>query len=143
MCNELYNSQERMFTMEFICKKNIFSWTLEKNVQAKKVVDKSLYTYGETVIPIEIREFFEIQDYNKGDIVDIKLVFKEKEFSSIIFYENNFNRSRLKFSTELKRNVKASIDESVCGGDYINNKIIIFFIKENSKKYYMELNVKI
>lgn len=34
------------------------SWMLQNNRQAIKRIDKSLYLYGETVIPIDVRNFF-------------------------------------------------------------------------------------
>ena len=129
--------------MNLIKKKYCFSWRIYQNLQVVKIIDKSFYEYGETVIPIGIRKFFEIEKYNRGDSINIDIVFKDRIYDSKIIFENNFNRSRLKLDRELKLQIQELIQTSVCNGDYYNNKISAIFIKDNSQKYNMALSVEI
>lgn len=129
--------------MSLMDKEHFFSWIIDENVQATKRVDKSFYAYGETVIPIGIRRFFEIEKYSKGDVIDIKIIFKDRGYEGKIYFENNFNRSKIKLESELKLGVQECICNSVCKGDYNNNKVIAKFIKYTNKIYYMTLSVEI
>ena len=78
-----------------------FSWTITEESYCIKRMDKSLYKYGETVIPIKIRNYFNIENNGAGDKVIIKILYKGKMYEEIILFENNFNRSKLKIEKEL------------------------------------------
>ncbi|MBN1038827.1 hypothetical protein DVW12_08920 [Clostridium botulinum] len=127
--------------MSLMKNKNVFSWSIQNNLSAIKKVDKSFYTYGETVIPIEIRNFFKLENYKNGDKIDISIIFNNKEYKGDIIFENNFNRSKLKFRSDLMKIVQATIDKSTCSGNYDNINAI--FIKDISNRYYMSLSIEL
>ncbi|NFH70739.1 hypothetical protein FDC35_16000 [Clostridium botulinum] len=127
--------------MSLIENKNVFSWSIQNNPSAIKKVDKSFYTYGETVIPIESRNFFELENYQNGDKIDISIILNNKEYKGDIIFENNFNRSKLKFRSDLMKIVQDTIDKSTCSGNYDNINAI--FIKDISNRYYMSLSIEL
>lgn len=90
----------------------IFSWEICSGKYVSKEVDKSFYKYGETIIPIELRECFDIQQYQNGDEIEMKVIFKGKEYITSIRVENNFNRSKLILGRELRNEVVRYIDVS-------------------------------
>lgn len=49
----------------------------------------------------------------------------------------------IKLEINSTENVQAAINESCCKGDYYNNRILVTFIKDNSKRYYMSLSIEI
>ena len=129
--------------MNYIENEKIFSWEICKNDFVTKLVDKSFYTYGETIIPIEIRSYFGIADYTKGDEVNICVLFSGKEYESHIKFENNFNRSKLILCKELRDSIKQAIDMSCCSGKYDKYHIKAAFTKENTNRYRLNLSVDI
>lgn len=129
--------------MSFIENEKIFSWEICKNSFVTKLVDKSFYTYGETVIPIEVRSYFDIVNYTKGDEIDICVLFKAKKYKSQIRFENNFNRSKLLLSKELRNSIKESINMSCCNGGYEKHDVKATFTKININKYRLNLSIDI
>lgn len=123
--------------------KRSFSWRLEAGDRVIKEVDKSFYKYGETVIPVDIRSFFKIETYYSGDEVDISIIFKGKKYDAKIRFENNFNRSKLKMSSNLLKSIKSCIDNLFIQGNVYKNNIVVIFVKKNTNTYYMTLNVEI
>ena len=123
--------------------KEAFSWKLISVEYAEKKVDKSFYAYGETVIPIELRKYFEIDRLSYSDKLDIVLIFKGKEYNCTINFENNFNRSKLKLNKDLKIKVSKIIDLVCPNRDFEKSGIKIIFIKKNSNNFFMILRIEI
>lgn len=116
-----------------------FSWSINEVKYASKIIDKSVIKYRETVIPIDIREFFEIKDYSYGDVVPIILFYKGIQYDSTIYFENHNNRSKLKLSKDLHERIVNDILRCFQANDFIKSEIQILFIKEEKNKYKMKL----
>ncbi len=116
-----------------------FSWSITNCKYAIKIIDKSVIKYGETVIPIEIRNFFEIESYTFGDEIDIIFLYKEEEFNSVIKFENNNNRSKLKLGKEIHKRILLSMKELFIEDDYIISNINMVFRKLSKNKYELKI----
>ncbi len=115
-----------------------FSWSITNCKYAIKIIDKSVIKYGETVIPIEIRNFFEIDGYTFGDEIDIIFLYKEEEFNSVIKFENN-NRSKLKLGKEINERILLSTKELFIEDDYSISNINMVFRKLSKNKYELKI----
>ena len=124
-------------------RKCIYSWVVIENEYAIKQIDKSFYDYGETIIPIKIRKFFDIQSNSCGDEVDISISFKNSEYDSKIRFENNFNRSKLTLGRNLQRIIIDTIKEAGYENNYNNNQISAKFTKVKKNKYELSLSIDI
>lgn len=127
--------------MENFDELNSFSWSVVKIKYAIKIIDKSFIEYGETVIPIDIRKYFEIENYAFGDKVDITFLYENKEYNSQIIFENNFNRSKLKLCSQLNKIIANKISHLNCTIE--ENCLKVIFFKENKHKYLMKVIMEI
>ncbi|WP_404987910.1 hypothetical protein [Clostridium culturomicium] len=116
-----------------------FSWNITELKFASKTIDKSVIRYRETVIPVEIRDFFEIENYTFGDRVDIILFYKGKEYESAIFFENHNNRSKLKINSKLHEVILESLYKYFSEDEIIIEDIRLIFIREERNKYTIKI----
>ena len=116
-----------------------FSWSIDEVKYASKIIDKSVIKYRETVIPIDIRSFFEIKDYSYGDVVPIILFYKGIQYDSTIYFENHNNRSKLKLSKDLHERIMNDILMCFQLNDCVSEKIKILFIREEKNRYKINL----
>lgn len=118
-----------------------FSWEILNKKFAIKKIDKSFLRYGETVIPINIRTFFEIEQYTYGDIIDLELIYRNKNFKSRIIFENNFNRSKLKLSKEIHELIINNLKVNSITND--ENSLKAVFFKQRKHKYFINIIMEI
>ncbi|OPJ55204.1 hypothetical protein [Clostridium chromiireducens] len=116
-----------------------YSWNHKRIEYASKIIDDSLIKYCETVIPIEIRIFFGIESCKPGDKVNIIILHNCQEYTGRIYFENNFNRSKLKLD---KRFIDIIV-EKIKKLNEVDGKIKLRFIKEKVNKYSTKIIVEV
>lgn len=77
--------------------KDNYSWEILDNNNVVKHCDKSVFEYSQTGVPKNIRDFFSL----KGDDIDIKILFNDKEY--IISVKTISGRTRLYWKADLKK----------------------------------------
>lgn len=58
------------------------SWTVYDKDIAVKLTDKSIFAYGMSDIPVDIRSFFNISDLSKGQTKQITIIFRDGHFDA-------------------------------------------------------------
>lgn len=92
--NNIFTGNERSF----------YSWEIITDDVAIKRADKSLFLYGVTGIPKEIRSFFLFSNAVMGQSREISVEYDNKVYKAIIEMDNNRNpRSRMFFDSEFKK----------------------------------------
>lgn len=116
-----------------------FSWNVSELKFASKTIDRSVIKYRETVIPIEIRHFFEIENYTFGDRIEIILNYKDKEYESVLLFENHNNRSKLKINSKLHEIIFENLNKYFSENEIMKEDIRLIFIKEERNKYTIKI----
>lgn len=116
-----------------------FSWDVNELKFASKTIDKSVIKHRETVIPIEIRHFFEIENYTFGDRIDLILSYKGKEYENVILFENHHNRSKLKINAELHGMIFENVNKFFNEDEMLLEDIRLIFIREERNKYTIKI----
>jgi len=81
-----------------------FSWTVISESKASKKVDRSVFLYRMTGIPIEVRSFFEIENLSPGSKRDISLYYHGKEFrASLLMGIQDIPRTRMVWKSDFAR----------------------------------------
>ena len=120
-----------------------FSWKIVNGSYCIKKMDKSFYKYGETVIPVEMREYFRIENNTYGDKLQIKIFYKGIIYDENITFENNFNRSKLRLSKELHEQILKDLEEKVSVDMDCNNILLIFGEDGFFGTYTLDIIVKV
>ena len=76
-------------------------WLIKNSNLAAKETDKSVFEYNESGIPQEIRWFFEAEDLQPGERMNIILSYEEHDYSAYVKREAVMGRTRLIWHSEL------------------------------------------
>lgn len=80
----------------------IYSWEIVNSEVAIKHTDKSVFSYSQTGIPIKIRPFWNVQNLDRGQTLDVRLLHYGKSYNAHIQMENNPRlRTKLLWPKEL------------------------------------------
>lgn len=120
-----------------------FSWKITNGAYCIKKMDKSFYKYGETVIPVEMREYFRIDNNTYGDKLQIKIFYKGKIYDENITFESNFNRSKLRLNKELHEKIIKDLEEKVNVDIDSHNILLVFGEDGFFGTYTLDVLVKV
>lgn len=126
--------------------RNCFSWIILDEREVAKKTDKTFFKYKMSGIPKELCYFFNIDKLENGKVQDIKVFYKENEYSAY-FYIDPQGRARIVWDNLLKQ----AIIKNISNNDYpiikfskINNKAYaldeVTYINEKQKQYANELS---
>jgi predicted RNA-binding protein with PUA-like domain len=86
-----------------------FSWTIENNSIARKVLDKSAFLHWGTGIPIAIRSFFIEQEMSPGEKRSVTLLHEGQEYPAHVDLEAiSTARTRLFWNSDFSNVIKSS-----------------------------------
>ncbi|MDU9376533.1 hypothetical protein McpSp1_11550 [Methanocorpusculaceae archaeon Sp1] len=118
---------------------SIYSWDIFSEAQASKHIDKSVLKYDGSGVPVELRDYFEVNSLSPGEKQSVILFYEGKEYSGVIEMENHNHPTRIprtrifwdkKFGDHIRAFCEADNDESE-----------ILFLKSASMKnhYYVKI----
>lgn len=119
-----------------------FSWEIVKGEYCLKKMDKSFFRYGETVIPIGIRSYFDITNNTNGDKLNINIQYKHRVYDAVISFENNFNRSKLRVSRSLHNQIIDSL-KAIPHVEQNFSKVLLVFITQGLGEFILKVNYQV
>jgi len=115
------------------------SWTIVSPRVAVKVMDKSAFLHHGTGIPIDIRRFFDIEDFESGQRKKLTLIYEDKQYdASIVFDKMEKPRSRLFWSIPLSNVLKLNFNKeylAFMNSTEIKNELKMKFVKHSNQEY--------
>lgn len=120
-----------------------FSWTVISKSKFLKRADRSVFLYGMTGMPVEIRSFFEIEDLLPGDKRDISLFYQDEEFrASLLMGIQDSPRTRMVWKSDFARVlIKKFPDEYklIKSSDAHIERIMLLFEKRRLDVYHVSI----
>jgi DNA helicase II / ATP-dependent DNA helicase PcrA len=111
------------------------SWKVESKILAFKRVDRSVYLYNESGIPKDILFFFDIEELQAGNKIEIKLSFNGNLYSGQLEIDLT-KRAKIRWDKKLGEVVQNAISENVY--KYKFHRLYMKFEKINSITYNIE-----
>ena len=105
-----------------------FSWRIISNKYAIKIIDRSFVLYGETGIPVQIKDFFSINNLQPCESIQINLLYMNKNYDSVITIDK-LGRAKMRFNNSLKKLIKNTLKSN-----HIESYIAVFLKHKND--YY-------
>lgn len=124
------------------------SWTILSAETAEKHVDRSIFKYGQTGIPKEIKVFFHVENLKPGSREGITLLHNNKSYVGEISIDNTA-RTKLSWGKELNDVINTKLGycskyfiEDDRTTDEIVDRPYIKFTRVSDKAYKIELLIK-
>ena len=83
------------------------SWIVQNDILAAKETDKSVFDYHESGIPKDIRWYFEADELEMSERLEIMLVYEDVEYEAYIRRENSLGRTRIIWYSDLNEKFNA------------------------------------
>lgn len=81
-----------------------FSWTIYDDKTAIKRTDRSIFNAQGSAIPIDIRSFFSIEQFEKGDKTPITLIFNNTTYKAKLEKtRSSANQTRIMYNSDLSK----------------------------------------
>jgi len=85
----------------------VFSWTVIPNQKIVKRIDRSVILYKMTGIPVEIRWFFELNQLDPGDKIEILLHYEARSYEATLSMSMQESpRTRMTWGTNFENEIQ-------------------------------------
>lgn len=81
------------------------SWEITNENVAIKICDRSVFDHKGSVIPVETRSFWGIEDLEPKEKTDIKLKYNKSEYDAYISKHESINTTRMFWHTDLHKQI--------------------------------------
>ena len=113
---------------------NAYSWCINGKYAYKKI-DKSVIVHSISGVPIEIRQYFDVENLKLGERKNIVLEYNSVKYSAYIEMQKNLKRTRLIWENDLQKQLLLKISEKSIG----RASLVFEYISENYYKLSIDL----